>query len=394
MVDTQVFDALKRGQAEWNRWRAASGYRPVDLSGADLGGMKLNDFSLVRADLKGANLARAQLEHAHLKDADFTGAILTEANFEGANARDAVFDQVAAVKANFEVCTLRGARFRQATLTGARFHRAYLREADLSGADLSNAWLRFATLQDARCERTVFAGADMRFVAMVRANMKGADLTGVHVFGISAWNTLTDADTRQDLIIGMGEKPGDAPLRAHDLQTAQLLALMLDGSGVRRVLDSVNSKLVLILGSFGPEEKPALDALRRELQAQGYVAIMFDFERPPERDYAEAVLTIAGMSRFIVADFSNAKEVRAEVAQAHSQYKRVPIIPIARTGATLPITTLTNVFLPDELRGLVRYDDLADLSAKIRPAIIDPAEARVAQIAATIAASEALVRGL
>ena len=390
MPDRHALDRLQEGAAAWNRWRGTQRFAPVDLTNADLAGWKLNDYSLIRADLTGANLTRTQLEHAHLKDANLTGAVLTHANLEGANGRNATFDDVVAQDTNFEVSTLRGARFRRASLVRARFHRAYLREANLSGADLSSAWLRFATLDDASCQDTVFSGADLRHAAMVSTDLRGATLIDVQVFGISAWSIQTDARTRQELIVAAGNA-GSAPLRAHDLQTAQLLALMLDGSGVRRLLDSVTSKLVMILGSFSAEEKPALDAVRSALQARGYVAVTFDFERPSERDFAETVTTLAGLCRFVVADFTNAKEVRAEVAQVHAQYRRVPIIPIAKAGVALPIT-MANVFSPDELDGLVRYTDIADLLTKVQPSIVEPAEERSARIAASIARAEALLR--
>src|SRR5262249_19058929 len=156
--------------------------------------------------------------------------------------------------------------------------------------------------------------------------------------------------------------------------TAQLLSLMLDGAGIRRVFDSVNSKLVLILGSFSVDEKPLLDALRKGLQGHGYVAVTFDFERPLDRDYAETVVSLAGMSRFIVADFTNAKEVRAEVVLARNQFRRVPIIPIAKDGAQLPIT-MVNSFSAEELRHLVRYTSVDDLLENLQVMIIDYAEA-------------------
>ena len=392
MADPRTLDMLGKGVAEWNRWRGTAQFSEVDLSGADLSGLKVNGYSFLRANMRGANLTGTQLEHAHLKDADLRGAILTKANLEGANARDANFDDVVAVDANFEVSTLRGARFRNAKLARARFHRAYLRDTDLTGADLAGAWLRFAILDGACCANTSFSAADLQYSAMVRTDLRGANLVDARVFGISAWNIQTDEHTLQDLIVAQDEKTGQASLRADDLQTAQLLALMLDGAGVRRVLDSVTSKLVLVLGSFSPEEKPALDALRRALQGEDYVAVTFDFQRPSDRNYAETIITLAGMSRFVVADFTNAKEVRAEVGQIRSQYRRVPIVPIAKAGVTLPIT-MANVFAPNELRAVVRYTGIDDLLAKVRPSIIEPAEAEVGRIAAEIAESEAILRG-
>jgi uncharacterized protein YjbI with pentapeptide repeats len=391
MADNLALDKLRQGSAVWNRWRGTTRSAPVDLSNADLGGRNLNDYNLLRANLTGANLTRTQLEHAHLKDADLTAAVLANANLEAANCRNAIFDGVTAADANFEVSTLRGAHFRNATLVRARFHRAYLRETDLFRADLTDAWLRFARLDGASCQETNFSGADLRHAAMVGTDLRGATLTDVQVFGVSAWSIQTDEKTQQDLIVAAG-KDGDAPLRAHDLQTAQLLALMLDGSGVRRLFDSVTSTLVLILGSFSAAEKPVLDALRIALNKRGFVAVTFDFERPLERDYMETITAIAALCRFIVADFTNAREVRAEVSQVHAQYRRVPIIPIAKVGAALPIT-MANVFSAEELAGLVRYADIGDLVSQLQTSVIDPAEARAAAIAAAIAKAEALLRG-
>jgi uncharacterized protein YjbI with pentapeptide repeats len=390
MANTEQIAILKTGVTHWNRWREKNPREQVDLSGADLGGLKLNEVNFLRTNLTGAILIKSQLEHAHLTGADLTGASLEGANLEHVNARNAVFDRVAASGANFEVSTLRGAHFRNAHLAGARFHRAYLRETDLSDADLDRAWLRFANLERARCARTNFRGADLRHASMVETDLRGANLSDVHVFGISAWSTRTDADTRQDLIVGDGAA-NDAPLRAHDLHTAQLLALMLDGIGVRQVFDSVTSKLVLVLGSFSPGEKPVLDALRLALLSRGYVAVTFDFERPSSRDYAETVLSLVGMSRFVIADFTNAKEVRAEVAQAHRQYRRVPIVPIVRQGEPLPVT-MANSFSDQDLDLLVRYKDVDHLVETLDESVIDPAEALASRIAASIARSEAILR--
>ena len=392
MANAEHVAVLKRGVTEWNRWRSLTNHGAADLSGADLSGMKLNGVDFLRANLQGAVLERTQLENAQLKDADLTGAKLDKANLEHVNARSAIFDDVMAQEPNFEVGTLRGARFRRARISGGRFHRAYLRDTNLKDAAFTDCWFRFANFEGARCENTDFSGSDLRYASMVKTNLKGASLTDVHVFGISAWGVETDASTRQDLIVGRKEDEREAPLRAHDLQTAQLLGLMLDGAGVRAVLDSMTSKLVLILGSFSPAEKTVLDALRATLQSHGYIAVEFDFERPSDRDYAETVLTLVGMSRFVVADFTNAKEVRAEVAQARRQYLRVPIIPIARDGASLPIT-MVNSFMPEELQLLVRYQTVDDLLLKVQVSIIRPAEERARQIAESIARSEAILRG-
>lgn len=363
----------------------------MDLSGANLAGWKLNRANLLRANLTDALLANAQLEHAHLSKADLSRAVIDRANLEHVNARDAIFDNVSATDVNFEVSTLRGASFKNAQLYRARFHRAYLRDANLRGANLTAAWMQFATFDGACCQKTTFTRADLRNASMVETDLRGADLTDVQVYGISAWKLITDAHTLQDLVVGKPKTPGSAPLRAPDLHTAQLLALMLDGTGIRHVFDAVSSKLVLILGSFAPTEKPVLDALRITLQERGYVAVTFDFERPYDRDYSETMVILAGLSRFIVADLTNAKEVRSEIVQARSQYRRIPIIPIAKKAASLPIT-MANSFTEEDLQLLVRYETIDDLLQNIEARVINPAEARARLIAENIAKVEHILR--
>lgn len=66
---------------------------------------------------------------------------------------------------------------------------------------------------------------------------------------------------------------------------------------------------------------------------------------------------LAGLSHFVVADFTSVREVRSEAQRARQLYRRIPVVPIARTGATLPMT-MTNVFDDDELSRLVRYIDV------------------------------------
>lgn len=387
MANAEHVAILRKGVTHWNRWRGTHRKSDVDLSGADLTGLKLNGADFLLANLTGAVLTDTQLEHAHLKKADLSRAVLHRTNLEHVNGRDAIFDDVDATEANFEVSTLRGARFRNARLSGARFHRAYLRDADLTGATLTEAWMRFATFEGACCRRANFTGADLRYASLVETDLRGADLTDVQVYGISAWKIETDGDTRQDLIVDRKKTESGAPLRATDLHTAQLLALMLDGAGVRRVFNAVASKLVLILGSFSPTEKPVLDALRTSLQHHGYVAVTFDFERPDDRDYAETILILVGLSRFVIADFTNAREVRAEVAQARSQYRRVPIIPIVRNGASLP-KTMVNYFSDEEMKLVVWYESVDELLQILQQSVIELAEARASLIAERLRKAE------
>ena len=55
------------------------------------------------------------------------------------------------------------------------------------------------------------------------------------------------------------------------------------------MIDTITSKVVLILGRFTEERKAGLDALREELRKRDYLPILFDFAVPTTRDITEPV---------------------------------------------------------------------------------------------------------
>jgi hypothetical protein len=48
----------------------------------------------------------------------------------------------------------------------------------------------------------------------------------------------------------------------------------------------------------------ALQAIAAKLREENYLPIIFDFQRPQDRNYTETVKTLAGLVRFIIADLS------------------------------------------------------------------------------------------
>ena len=84
-------------------------------------------------------------------------------------------------------------------------------------------------------------------------------------------------------------------------------------------------KPYLILGRFTPERKIILDRLREELRNRHYVPIMFDFKKPKSRDTIETIRTLAGMSKFIVADLTDAKSVVQEMQAIVPDFPSVPV---------------------------------------------------------------------
>ena len=59
----------------------------------------------------------------------------------------------------------------------------------------------------------------------------------------------------------------------------------------------------------------------------GYLPMLFDFDKPTQRDFTETVKTLAGMSRFIIADITNPKSSPLELQATVPDYM-VPFVPI------------------------------------------------------------------
>jgi hypothetical protein len=85
--------------------------------------------------------------------------------------------------------------------------------------------------------------------------------------------------------------------------------------------------VVLILGRFTPERKAILDALGTALRAHGLVPVLFDFDRPADRDVSETVLTLACMSLFVIVDLTAPRSAPLELQLTVPQVL-VPVVPL------------------------------------------------------------------
>src|SRR5262249_41350554 len=159
----------------------------------------------------------------------------------------------------------------QAGETAIDLHRANLSQADLSGANLLGATL---------------IGADLRNAKLNKADLRGADLTGAYIFGASTWQLKLEGTKQQNLVI---TEPGEPEITADDIEVAQFLYLLIHNEKLRKVIDTITSKVVLILGRFTAECKAALDAMRETLRKRDLLPVIFDFAIPASRDETETV---------------------------------------------------------------------------------------------------------
>jgi hypothetical protein len=191
------------------------------------------------------------------------------------------------------------------------FYRVDFSTADLFGRDLSGASLREADLFGVNLSEANLREADLTEARLIRTNLTGADLTGCRVYGISAWDLNLDGAKQENLII---TPLGEPKITVDNLEVAQFIHLLLNNERIRHVIDTITSKVVLILGRFTEERKVVLDALREELRRRDYTPVLFDFNKPASKDLTGTVQTLANMARFIIADLTDPKSVPHELA--------------------------------------------------------------------------------
>jgi hypothetical protein len=259
------------------------------------------------------------------------------------------------------------------------FSKANLSEKCLNKADLSRAKLIGANLTEADMILACLVGAnlheaDMSATRIIKVKLDRATLTSCRVFGISAWGlTGLEEAEQSDLVI---TPEGETPVRVDSLEVAQFIYLLLHNEKIRDVINTVGRKGVLILGRFG-ERKPVLEAIRMKLRDLGYVPIVFDFVRPTDRDFAETIMTLAGMSRFIIADITKPKSVPFELEAIVPNYE-IPMVTIIERGeeAFALFETLwrkCNDWVLDPLT----YDSIEHLQRIFQKAIVDPGNSRL-----------------
>ena len=238
---------------------------------------------------------------------------LDNVDLSGLNLSHANFREVSLKGANFSYCRLVETDFVRSDLTGSKFNEAYLYGALLDQADLSNADLRNSTLW---------------WVTLIETILRGANISGSAVYGVSPWNVDLEGATQNDLIISRHD---EAILTVDDLEVAHFMYLLINNKKLSKVINIATSKVVLILGRFEPKRKVVLDALREELRKCDYLPVIFDFDKPTDRDFTETVMTLAGLSKFIIADLTQPKSSPLESHATITAYM-VPFIPIIQEG--------------------------------------------------------------
>ena len=229
MANPEHLAILEKGVEAWNQWRRHSGtipdLRDVAINFAptltEIQDNRRFDWRYVdRSPSWSPFCGITRRWETNLVGADLSRCLLCRSDLSWTNLQDA----------NFSKSDLSGATLVQANLTSARFI-----DVRLTGAKIIDSDLSFATL--------------------ARVTLEKATLTNCWVFGISSWSVTTDELTEQkNLIITPLEDR--SMVVVDNLEVAQFIYLLLNNAKIRHVIDTITSKVVLILGRHRRNPQP------------------------------------------------------------------------------------------------------------------------------------------
>jgi hypothetical protein len=255
----------------------------------------------------------------------------------------------------------------RAKLSGADLRRCYLRDANLRSSDLWRADLMEADLSYSNLD-----GADISRARLIQTNLKNSDLSNCRIYGTSVWNSDINEFTIQDNLILT--KKSEQTITIDNLKFGQFIYMMINNKEISDMIDTVGKKIVLILGRFSDNGKKILYIIRDELKKRNYIPVLFDFDKPKSKTFIETVSTIAHLSRFVIADFTDARIVIQEVPHIINNVS-VPIKPVfLKDTGNIPIMIYDISINHNSLLDIFYYSDIENLIDNFDNEILIPLE--------------------
>ena len=302
-------ELLKNKQEEWNNQRLIAGidtpnFRNTNFS-LEFHGESLYDLP----EFFDLNFANSDMNMVSLRNCTFINCCFDGAHITFADLVDACFQS----------CTFKNVCMRVTKIGDAAFTNCLFENSDLS----------YCSAENTSFKGTKFVNTRMEHMSLVSSDFSDAYLDGCFVYGVSAWNLILQNTKQKDLLITHNGQPY---LTVDDIELAQFIYLLINNNNLRTVINTITSKVVLILGNFSPKRKRVLDLIRNELRQHDLVPVIFDFEVPSAKNLTETVLVLASMSKCVIADLTSQKSIPHELANIIPYHPSLTICPIILNG--------------------------------------------------------------
>lgn len=307
----EYIELLSKGENVWNEWRINNPsitpcLRDVNFveqfSSHNFSG--LPEFHSV--DFSNVDFNCSSLRNSTFCDCNFDGSKITFSDL---------------VDAYFQSCSFKNVNMRVCKIGDAHFIDCIFVDSDLSYCSAENTSFQGSTFKNTALEN----------ISFVESDFSNTVLDECRVYGISSWDLNLQNSKQQDLII---TKDGSPKITVDNIELAQFLYLMINNSNLRKIISTIISKVVLILGNFSPERKRILDNIRSQLRTYDLIPVMFDFNKPASRNLTETVITLASMSKFIIADITSPRSIPHELATLIKEFPSIAVYPIIQEYET------------------------------------------------------------
>ncbi|MCK4608164.1 MAG: pentapeptide repeat-containing protein [Gammaproteobacteria bacterium] len=310
MANKDHINKLKNGANKWNRWRNENLGLSPDLRDVNFIGELSNKNEIYDLpQLDGFNFSNVDLHGASLRNGFYINCC-----FDGSQIHFADL-----VDTYFQACTFKNVGMRVTRIGSAKFHNCLFEDADLSYCS---------------ADKTSFIGSEfvntkLEYISFISNDFTETKLVNCSVYGISSWDLNLENSSQKDLIITKEDHP---VITVDNIELAQFLYLIINNTKLRNVIDTITSKVVLILGNFSKKTKLILDKIKNQLREYDFIPVMFDFDKPSSRNLTETVITLASMAKFVIADLSSSKSIPHELATIIHRLQSVNFYPIIVDG--------------------------------------------------------------
>lgn len=305
MAVAEHVEMFKKGPQAWNAWRDENPDVRPDLSDIDFEkDVHTYESTYDMPEFTGYNLSYMNLNRITARNSYFIRCFLAGSDL---HFSDICFSF-------FQNCSFEGASLAVTKIGSAEFH-----ECDFTNADLS-----YCSAEETNFSGSKFISTKLSNMSLVKTDFTDTVIDEARVYGVSTWDLVLDGSRQSNIYI---EEEGTS-ITVPTIELAQFISLLVNNSKIRDVIDTITSKVVLILGRFTEERKAVLDIIKEELQNRGYLPVLFDFEGPNSRNVTETIITLASLAKFVVADISSPKSIPQELTSIIPQFPSLPVQPI------------------------------------------------------------------
>jgi hypothetical protein len=137
--------------------------------------------------------------------------------------------------------------------------------------------------------------------------------------------------------------------------------------------------MVLVIGRFRHGRQTVQEAILEELRRRGYLPLSLDLDGSSDLNLKEILLTLIGLSRFVIADLSGARDHRLELEVMAPGLSSAPVQPLLADSDTDAVL-IDNIRSNPQFLNIFTYSDEEELLASLSTKVVDPPEEKIREL--------------